>query len=237
MNKKELWGKEVIEHPVRAKASESTSSQTDIYSSFFCLVIIIFLLFARKQISRSLMSIVRCCFRFSQTIRAEDNISLGQGRIILFSFSLFYFSVLSFYAIQTYRIDLYETYGWLLVPFLFVAFVLFYQLRWGLFMLVGWVIKQPEEFTFLAKGLRDYLILSATCTLPLSFVTLLPWSQGTKFLIFWCAIAIIISYLLFLFRTIKYFIYVRFSVFFWFLYLCSLEIAPIAFLYSALLTI
>jgi len=237
MNKKELWGEAVVEHPSRANASESTMVQTDIYSSFFCLAVIFFLLIAKKHIHRSLVTIIRCCFRFSQTIKVQDNISLGQGRIILFIFSLFYISMLSFYFIQTYRIDLFDAYHWFLVPIFFFVYTLLYVLRWFVFGFVGWVIKRQSEFSFLACGLRDYLILVATFTVPLTFLTLLSWPSALKLLMTLCSMAIIVSYLLFLFRTLRYFIYVRFSVFFWILYLCSLEIAPIAFLYSALITI
>jgi len=237
MNKKELWGDAVIEHPSRVDAPENTVMQTDIYSSFFCLAVIVVLLIARKYIYHSLIPIIRCCFRFSQTIKAEDNISLGQGRIILFIFSLLNISMLSFYYIQTYRTDLFDAYNWFLVLIFFLAYTLLYALRWLVFGFVGWVIKRQSEFSFLARGLRDYLILVAVFTLPFTFVTLLSWPSAMKLLITLCSTAIIISYLLFLIRTLRYFIYVRFSVFFWILYLCTLEIAPIAFLYSALITI
>ncbi|MCL2727771.1 MAG: DUF4271 domain-containing protein [Bacteroidales bacterium] len=237
MNKKGLWGEAVIEHPSKANASERTVGQTDIYTSFFCLAVIIFLLVARKYIYRSLMPIIRCCFRFSHTLRVEDNISLGQGRIILFIFSLFHFSMLSFYVIQEYRTDLFDEYGWFLVPFFFLAYTLFYALRWIVFGFVGWVIKRYGEFAFIARGLGDYLIFAATFTIPLTFITLLSWPSAMNLLFTWCALVLIIGYLLFLYRTLRYFIYVRFSIFFWILYLCTLEIAPIAFLYSALITI
>ena len=135
------------------------------------------------------------------------------------------------------NVDLFEAYGWFLAPFFLLAYTLFYGLRWIVFGFVGWVIKRYDELTFIAQGLRDYLIFAATFTLPLTFITLLSWPSAMNLLFTWCAIVLIIGYLLFLFRTFRYFLYVRFSVFFWILYLCTLEIAPIAFLYSALNTI
>ena len=237
MDKTQLWGEAVVEHPSGINASLFATIQSDIYSSVYCLLFIVFLLLFFKYIRHSIALIVRCCFRFSLAIKSDENLSLEQGRLILFIFSLFHFAMVSFFFVKTCRADIYHTYGWLIAPFFFFVFLLIYLLRWAVLSFIGWVVQSPNELTFLTKNLRDFVILAAMATLPLSLSSLFSWSSAINPLITWCVSALILCYLLFLFRTLQYFIYVRFSIFFWILYLCSLEVAPLALLYSVFLTL
>jgi len=237
MNKKELWGEAVIEHASGINASAFASIQSDLYASVYALSFIVFLLLAYKYIHRAIIPLIHCCFSFSQTIRTQDNLSLVQGRIILFIFSLFHFSMVAFFFIQAYKTDLYYKFGWPMIPFFCAILALVYLSKWAAFAFIGWVIRRTGELTSIASGIRDFFILSAILTLPLSFITLYSWTSAIKPLTIWCISILILCYLLFLLRTFRYFIYVRFSIFFWILYLCSLEIVPLALLYSVLLTV
>jgi len=237
MDKTQLWGDEVIEHPSGMDASIRTFANTNTYSSIYTLFFIVFLLLSFKHIYRSLASVFRCCFRFSHALKVEDNLSLEQGRWVLFILSLMHFSMVIYYFVSVLRVDVYHRFASILVPLCVLFFLLIYFLRRAVFAFIGWVIRSPRELTFLAQGLRDYLILAAVFTFPLSFCTLFPLSSVIYLLVIWCVAALAVCYLLFLYRTLTYFFWVRFSVFFWILYLCGLEIAPLALLYSALTTI
>jgi hypothetical protein len=234
MNKTQLWGEAVVEHPSGIDASACTLHQNDFYSSLVCLLFVVFLLLTYKYIRRSLLPILRCCFSFSQTIKTEDNLSIEQGRIGLFLFSLFHFSVVAYFFAQIYGVN---TRGLPLIPLFFLIYTLIYVSRWAVFVFTGWVIRHPNELKFIARGSRDYLILATILTLPLPLFSLFSWSSLFLPLAIWCVSALVICYFLFLYRTLRYFLYVRFSIFFWILYLCSLEIAPLALLYSVLLPI
>jgi len=237
MDKAQIWGEAVIEHPSGTNASLFAANQSDVCTSVYSLLFILFFLLTFKHIRHSLVTIVHCCFRFSQSMKTQDNLSLEQGRIVLFIFSLFHFSMAAFFFVYVFRVDLYHIYHWFLVPLFFLIFSLIYLSRWVVLVFIGWVIKYPKELTFIAKGSRDYLILATIFTLPFSLFTLFSWSSAVTSLTIWCFFVIALCYLLFLFRTLQHFLYARFSVFFWILYLCSLEIAPLALLYSVLITI
>jgi hypothetical protein len=237
MDKTQLWGDAVIEHPLGVDAFLYANIGNELFLSVSTLTFIVFLLLIYKYLHRSILPIINCCFRFSQTIKTQDNLSLEQGRLVLFIFSLFHISIGTFYLVYLYRTDLFVLYGWLLIPFFLLFLILFYCVRWMVFIFIGWVIRRQNELKFIAKGSRDFFILAALLTLPLSLSALFTMSSMVNILIIWCISAFILSYLLFLYRTLHYFIYVRFSVFFWFLYLCSFEIAPLVLLYSVFLTI
>ena len=237
MSKRQLWGEAVIEYPSGDNAILFTTHQSDIYSSIYSLIFIIFFILSFKYIRRSLIPIIHCCFRFSHTIKTQDNILLEHDRSALFVFSLFHFSMVAFFFLQVYMADFYHTYGSIIVPLLFLAFILFYGVKWALFLFIGWVVRHSGALAFLAKGSRDFIILSAIFTLPFPLFCLFSFSSEMTLLIIWCITIVVISYLLYLFRTLLHFIYARFSVFFWILYLCTLEIAPLALLYSVLKTI
>ncbi|MDR2586391.1 MAG: DUF4271 domain-containing protein [Prevotellaceae bacterium] len=237
MDKTQLWGETVIEHPSGVNASVGEIIQVNPHSAFFALMLIVVLLLIHTQIRRSLSSAVECCFRFLNTLKVEDNLSLEQGRVVLFVVSLFHFSVVSYHFSYLFHVELVDYLRWMFVPVLFLFLILLWLLRRALFAALGWVIRSPRELAFLAKGLRDYFILAAILTLPLSFFTLFSWPSAHIPMVIWGILALSGCWLLYLFRTLQYFLYVRFSVFFWFLYLCTLEVAPLALFFRILRTL
>ena len=237
MDKTELWGEAVIEYPSGINASVYRAQQADSCASVYALLFLIILLLSHKQIRRALSTVVLCCFRFLYALKIEENLSLEQGRNTLFGLSLFHFSMVTFHFVKASRAELFGRFEWLSIPLFFLLYLLFYLLRRAVFAFIGWIIRAPNELKFMAKGLRDFVIFAAVATFPLSFVHLFSWSSVVMPMAIWCVSALTVSFLLFVFRTFRYFIYVRFSVFFWILYLCTLEIAPLALLYRALITI
>lgn len=237
MDKKQLWGDAVVEHPSGVSASVYANIQSDIYTSIYCLTFILFVLLAYKYVSRTIGTILSCCFRFSQTIKTQDNLSLEQGRIVLSIFSLFHISMIAFFFIKTFEAKLYHQLGWVIIPLLCLSLLLFYGAKYAALSFIGWVIRHSNELKIILKGVRDFFVLATVATFPLYFVTLFSWSSAIYVLTIWCVSVLTICYLLFLFRTLQYFIHFRFSIFFWILYLCALEIAPLALVYSVLITI
>ncbi|MCL2738076.1 MAG: DUF4271 domain-containing protein [Bacteroidales bacterium] len=231
MDKTQLWGSEVIEHPSGTTASMYTTNHGDAYSGVYSLTFLIILLVVFKFIKRSMAVILSCCFRFSQAWKSREDVSLETSRVILFLVSLLHFSILGFFFIRIYRPELLENLGWLMIPALGVAFYLLYICKWGLLVYVGWLIRLPNELRFLAQSPRDFVILAAILSLPLSLLNLFPIIPNADYLLIWCVAALSISFLLFIVRSFYFFLHLRFSVFFWILYLCSLEIAPLALLY------
>ncbi|MCL1973527.1 MAG: DUF4271 domain-containing protein [Bacteroidetes bacterium] len=231
MDKTQLWGSEVIEHPSGTNASIYTIHQGDAYSGIYSLLLLMILLVAFKFIRQSMVMIMRCCFRFTQAWKTQEDVSLGTSRVILFIISLLHFSILSFLFLQAYRSDLVAHLGWLMIPIVGVVFYLLYLCKWGLLALTGWLVKHTNELRFLAQSPRDYIILAAILSLPLSLLPLFSMIPNTDFLLGWCAIVLIFCFLLFTLRSFRFFLQLRFSLFFWILYLCCLEIAPLALLY------
>jgi len=231
MEKTQLWGTAVVEHASKTPASIHPLDQGDAYSGVYSLLFLLILLGMFAYIKKFVPVIVGCCFRFSRIIYTKEDLSLEVGRSLLFLVSLLHFSVVSFFFIQVYRPDLFETFGWLIIPALMAAFLLFYLFKWSLLLLIGWLIGRPEEFRFLAKSPRDFTILAAIITLPLSLFPLFPVAPSAEYLLMACGGVLVFCAFLFVIRTFRYFLYVRFSIFAWILYLCTLEMAPLALLY------
>ena len=233
----QLWGSEVIEHPSGTIASIYTIYQGDAYSGLYSLLLIIILLVAFKFIRRSIVVIVRGCFRFTQAWKAQEDVSLETSRVILFIISLLHFSILGFFFLQVYRPDLLPNPGWWIIPLLGLTFYLLCLCKWGLLALIGWLVKQPYALRFLARSPRDFIILAAILSLPLSLLPLFSMISNADYLLGWNLIVLIFCFLLFVLHTLRFFLQLRFSLFFWILYLCSLEIAPLALLYRIWLII
>ena len=104
----------------------------------------------------------------------------------------------------------------------------------GLLVLVGWLKSCPEMMRTLGICDRIYLIVFTTAALVLLLVTRLTGDLGTTPVrIVLLALAGLLFIVLIL-RSFKIFRENNYSILFWFLYLCTLEVLPLGLLICAL---
>jgi len=231
MDKMQLWGSAITEHPPEGAVAIGTIKQGDTYSSVYGLLLIVSLLISFRYARRHIAPIINSCFYFARAWKAKDDISLEISKVILFLISLLHFSFLSSLFAQAYRPDLFEIFNWLLPPMLMAAFFLFYALQWSLLAFIGWLVQKPHELRFLAKSARDFVIFAAILSLPLTLFNLFLFVPEGDYLLFYGGALSLFCFLLSILRTFHLFLHVRISVFLWILYLCTLKIAPLMLLY------
>jgi len=231
MDKTQLWGSAITEHSPDRTIAMDTIRQGDTHSSVYGLLLIISLLISFRYTRRHIAPIINGSFYFARAWKAKDDVSLEISKVILFLIGLLHLSFLSSLFIQAYRPDLFGLFNWLLTPTFMVAFFLLYALKWSALSFIGWLVKKPNELRFLAKSARDYVILAAILTLPFTLFNLFLYVQKSDYLLFCGGVLSLFSLLLFFLRSFHLFLHLRFSVFLWILYLCTLEIAPLMLLY------
>jgi hypothetical protein len=100
--------------------------------------------------------------------------------------------------------------------------VRFFALRF-----IGWVIEYPSFTSLLERTGRDYAIMAGFAFIPfLLLFALLKISTGNALLIIGLTL-VFLSCLFHAIRSLRIFLSAGFSVFFWILYLCTLEIIPL----------
>ncbi len=113
----------------------------------------------------------------------------------------------------------------------FGVFLGFYLVKCFLLRLIGWTIDSQAFTHLLGRTGLDYCILGGLAFLPLYILfSFLPSGNDHLFHLYLIGI-ICIGYFLYLLRTARIFISAHFSLYFWILYLCTLEIVPIGVLF------
>ena len=103
-------------------------------------------------------------------------------------------------------------------------------LRCALIKSIGWVIDQNAFTNLLERTGSDVFILTGFAFLPISFVLSYTGASNSKGMIVAVGIVFFLSFLFYAFRVLKLFLSARFSLFFWILYLCTLDIIPMGIL-------
>lgn len=119
--------------------------------------------------------------------------------------------------------------------FILLALVGFILVRSCLFALVGWMKHCTEMLKTVSMNIRMHLIVFTTlAALSLVISSLVP-SVPVRAIGWYVAVIGAICFILCNIRNAKIFLEENYSLLFWFLYLCTLEILPVGLLISALI--
>ena len=118
--------------------------------------------------------------------------------------------------------------------FILAALAVYTLIHMGLFYLVGWLKYCPEMMRTLSVCDRIYLIVFTTISLVLLLVTRFtaPMSVATVRIVLLALFSVV--FVVLIIRSFKIFRENNYSILFWFLYLCTLEILPIGLLICVL---
>jgi hypothetical protein len=226
-----IWGPDAMACEPFQNGFIHPVSESALHSGIYTLFFILAILTSFKYIHRTFFPILSTCFQFSKSLKIQEDLSVRLGKIILFTLSLFHFALMGALLFEDTDIVIRLDLGPFLVPLLFLLFMALFFLKVFLQLLVGWITGQTEALRFLAFSQREFFTLAAVLSLPLSLASLFELKPLPLSLIIWLFLALALAFLFFQIHSFRYFLYARFSLFFWFLYLCSLEIIPIALLY------
>ena len=112
----------------------------------------------------------------------------------------------------------------------FAVFTGYFLIQTVLLKIIGWTIDAPSFMYFLGKTGQDYFILTGLTVIGLYAVINLFNNKVHDLILYTVVIIAAIGYLLYTIRCIRIFISARYSLFFWILYLCTLELVPFAIL-------
>ena len=156
----------------------------------------------------------------------EQNISLRQGALILEIFFLLTMGLFAFQIVKYSGARL-PVSGFLLYLACFAAVLLFFRLKEFLYRFLGFINETLPETGEYLFTMRNYNKVTGILLLPV--VCLTAWAPVSNPSVFLLAGLVIIAllYLKTLQRGIKILLKKQFSVFYLFLYLCTLEFLPL----------
>jgi hypothetical protein len=206
-------------------------SFSEVRQDWFTLIIFLALILfvsVRHMFGKYLGTLFQSLFNHTTASRMyrERNISLGQAEFRLELFTYLVLGLLFFQMSEIYRLNLpFEGFlNYLSALFLITIFISFKKL---IYRLLGYVIEKTTDTGEYLYNFSNYLKVMGILSLPV--VLLIAWSPiSNKDTLLVSGMTIIsILYLFLLWRGIRIFLKKQFSVFYLFLYLCTLEILPL----------
>lgn len=178
-----------------------------------------------------LILLISGCFRYNISIENDEQGAIRYSRNFLCFFIIAFFAL--FITRQTsFLSPLPAPLLGMSEPVVFVTcFAVlagYFIMKTVLLKIIGWTIDAPSFMYFLGKTGQDYFILTGLAVIGLYAIINLFGDKARDMILIAVVITAITGYLLYAIRCIRIFISARYSLFFWILYLCALELMPFA---------
>jgi hypothetical protein len=201
------------------------------YNNWFTIFLfftLILLTIVNRSFVKYLSSLFRSIFNYPTASRMfrEQNISIRQGSLLM---EFFYLLILSLFGYQIMNhFGFYpSTEGFVKFIIILLAVSLFFLIKTFIYKTLGYIYEtQPETGEYLFN-MKNYSKVLGILLLPVvGLIAWAPVNNPTVFLITGVALMAIL-YLLTLRRGVKILLKKQFSIFYLFLYLCTLEFLPL----------
>ena len=214
-------------HNLELPSRMVTQAQQD----WFTIVIFIAIaLFAsvRHAFGNYLANLFHSLVNYSTASRMyrERNVSLSQGEIRLEIFSYFVFGLFFYQVAYHFNLNLPFT-GFLKYVFSLALVTSFLLLKKFIYLITGFIIENSQETGEFIYNINNHIRVMGILALPI--VALIAWAPvSTPYPLFITGLTIMsFLYLILLWRGMIIFLKKQFSIFYLFLYLCTLEILPL----------
>jgi len=171
----------------------------------------------------------------SSRLYREQNISLIQGSAIMELFYLLILGLFGFQLIKFYGSG-FQISDFLIFIICFGAVLIFFMLKLALYRALGFVSETQSETNEYLFNMKNHNKVLGILLLPL--VSFIAWSPVAKpdYFLLTGLVLIALFYLFYLFRGVRILIKKHYSIFYLFLYLCTLEILPLFLLFKIIQT-
>jgi flagellar biosynthesis protein FlhB len=230
-----LWNTTVISQSHMGEIREISTGESYLESSLILLFIIITLFFFR-EILNTIPSIFKSLLSHKEHVRLEEKLSASTQRNITALIAALFFPIFLTITIG----DTVSAYsgipGWLQFVFGLGLVIAYWVFKSLVLKFLGWITKNKHIFNLIGKIGYNHLIMAAIFSTPILlsrfFIPELEFSLFYKLLIY----CIVLIYVLYLIRVYQTIIINRFSHIFYIVYLCSVELLPIALFANFLLS-
>jgi hypothetical protein len=203
--------------------------------TFMLLLSLVFFAFvrnsSRKYFSMLFQSITS--FGASSRLFREQNTSLIQGAAVMELFYLLMLGLFGFQLVKFYGIG-FQIADFHIFLICFGAVLAYFTVKLGLYRLLGHVGETQAEISEYLFNMRNHNKVLGILLMPLVGFT--AWSRVAKpeYFLITGLVLIALIYLFYLFRGVQILLKKHYSIFYLFLYLCTLEFLPLFFLYKVI---
>jgi hypothetical protein len=219
--------KEQVSHELVLPSRPVAQPQQD-WFTIMVIISVVLIATVRHTFGNYLGNLFQGFLNYSTSSRMfrEQNVSLSQGEIRLEIFSYLVNSLYFYQIVQYFNLNL-PFDGYIKFAFALGLVFLFFLVKKILYKAVGFVFENTIETSEFLFNFGNYIRITGIVVLP--FVLLIAWAPfPTPYPLFATGLTTIsILYLILIWRGIRIFLKKQFSIFYLFLYLCTLEIIPL----------
>jgi hypothetical protein len=233
-----LWGGDNQQYTgsIESIKSVSANSGDDYVVSIFFLAFFILVLICSKEIINVYPSVIKAFFKLKNHIRLEERLAISNQRDIVTAVVVLYYPLLISLMFGDMIGSVYKIPPRIYLLISIAILTALWIVRKGMFCMLSWLTKDKNTFRFIEKISFNYLIVSVIFTFPAAFITFfwpdIPDLIILKILLYCC----LFVFFIYLTKGFQIIISHRFSLFFYILYLCALELLPIALIANLILS-
>ncbi len=232
-----LWGGSTLNITTPSRGSVPTARDSgDYFIPGLILGFFILITLFSRELFNTLPTILKSIFSFKNHIRAEDKLSFSYQRNITALLSAIFFPVFITIALGDYiglEAGIPDHYILIGLSSFMTGYWFFRTITLSF---LGWVTKIKQPFKYIGKIGYNHLIISMIFAIP-ALVFHILWPDIKEiFLVKILSYSIIATFIMYQVRIYQTIISYRFSHFFYILYLCGVEILPLALLTNFLLS-
>ena len=231
-----LWGSSTLSKTKPPKGSIPVTNSSEFFVSGVILAFFILLIIFSREILITIPNIFKTIFSFKNHQRLEQKLSISNQRNITATLSALYFPVILTLVLGEFIDNSVGIPGYLIFAGITALFLAYWIFKTITLRFLGWVTKFNQPFNLIGKMGYNHLIISVIFSFPALIISLFFPDIKEIILISLLTVCVLFLYLIYLIRTYQAIISYRFSHFFYILYLCIIELLPLALLTNFLLS-
>lgn len=216
--------------------SKKSSDTEEIIMSAIFLTYLIVLVILSKEILRVVPVIIKSMFSLKNHIKTEEKLGVSSQRNIIAAVSTLFFPLL---LIITVKQSIMEIPG-ISPPIFFAACSIvilgLWFIRKILLTTTAWITKEKSAFAMVEKISYNHIILLASISFLIVIAIIVEPSITQQTRIKTLIITSLLVFILYLIRTFQIIRNHHFSILFYILYLCAVELLPIALIVNFILS-
>ncbi len=213
----------------------NSNGSSDAVSAIVLAFFVILIIFSREVINvipASLSSL----FKLKNHFKIEETLLLSAQRDIVAIIASIYFPVLIILMNREMITDNFSFSPPILILILISFFLIFWFFRKSVFSILTWVTKDKTTFKLVEKISYNHLIISVIFSFPAIFLRFI-WPETPEITIINTLLfCILFIYTFYLIRGYQIILSHHYSHFFYILYLCTVELLPVALLANLILS-
>ncbi len=231
-----IWNSSTVVTSSPALVKKESDIENNVVSGVVFVYFIIVIFFLRQIISVT-APLFSTFLRHSNNSKLEEKTGLSYKRNIFFFLSALFLTISIVATVGGELKEIYEIF----IPYFFLIIfgilISVWLLRKLIFRLTSWLTQDKHTFSEIERISYNYFILGTSFSFIMIIYKLTTGYMTLEYMLNTLSIVFLATYIMYIFRTFEVIRSHRFSIVFYILYLCTVEILPLSILTNLILAL